>query len=1565
MKTNNFIPNFSLIKNANLSSYQFANKCIIYWQCVKILSTRKLFIFLVFFVLAKQSFTQPIAFCGIAPSNTATSQSSDSIYLDRFGNTYDKYILDDYYNGLSNNRSIVGYFDLRYDFTNTDLNIIPVIEDVFEYISNVLEQRVNTTGCSDVIPPSLIRILITESSDIDDPVQATGSPNYYLLNNRYNCDDVVANEVDLKMNGGLSDFGVDGIITLNDDPDYDWYLGTGNPSPTQVDFFTIILHEALHVFGFASRLTSSGVALDGVYSVWDQFIYTSSSYVNGGPQPSPTSLIISDCDENCWDLNSALFNSSQAFVTALSNNCSSSSSLDFIFGIDGLAPLLGGSGDIGNNLSHLNQKCNGQNIGYVMLPGLELGKKQRTITSPELNILCRLGYKTSSCDECYLAVFPEDDRYESYESCCETFISACEDQQLFLSFDELMCNDNSNDFTEITNYYLDSGSDLQVTVTSTGFQITPTEQGNHLLFYTVKSCDCRMLDGQVYIYTGPCTNCEEIDPCENLVCIDDFEEFETGFGINSVHVQSVGSFWVTNNGDNSIDICEANNNNKFLHLGSSPSNREGLIMKLSEPLDPGCTLHVSFDASTIEKNTYQWFVSEEAPCSYNEAYINPNGLPSDCGTYLFEPYLIQDILVTNTPNLLDLPCALDPNFVTYLFDWPNSYDFPVNYLILFPGAKNNYHPNNYLDNITVTKDCLNPLFDYSVDNENCLQFQFDPIYSHSSFDHHWNFGDSNESTNESPVHTFSSAGTFNVAHTVTDNCGNSATSSQELVLDCCDNYTVTAANTTWTTSSSIPNNGVFHILTIAHGASLSIGPGVTLKFCPGGYMELEEGSFVRNQGTLTSLGDFSWNGVYATGVQSANQSSSFAHNPTSYGFIAQGYFWADEGSIIENATIGLRNYGPGINPPAGGILRGTGAIFRNNGIGVDFKPYENFNGSQPSNDRSSFRLCTLETTSSYLVPSPFTKFINLDGVNGIRVIACVFENDLVPSTANHYEDFGIGIYANNSGFLVSSLSPILPCLPPINCGSFTTFKGLGHAIEVTNITRTRPYSIIQAEIESCWRGITINGASGGTILFNTIEFGNTPAGFATAPEDQIGIELHGYQTGFQIQENVFTYNSGGTTNAIGIKVSDIGEALNIIRRNSFMGLDIVHEAYGLNAVNTEIGSSGLIFLCENSNNTQARGFEFYIAETGGVDNIYYLQGLPGFNQTLPAGNDFAYTATDIFNQNAIPLVESIQYFWYDSGNQEPLTGSGYLPYERFTPNDCASTYCVPPCITQNDISSVKEDYYNSRNQSLQDIDDYWIAEGNSDFTLSSQKNLSAVYHTQVGSQKAYDLVQYFWHDTVNFNLDTLITWYGNLNTFASDVMIGTEIAYKDGFGDALDYLEDIPNNRDLTIEQENDLEQLITIYSILDTTEIPDLSKSQKNIMRSIAQNARGRSSCIASAVLNYFGENFPLPYFMGEVYDPPLQRRGSEEVNAESSFTIQPMPANSTVTIKWINEESLETQRNFYLSSLLGELLITDIMSSGESSIQLDISSLLPGIYTITSFNYKSGAYSKLLIVN
>ncbi len=1202
-----------------------------------------------------------------------------------------------------------------------------------------------------------------------------------------------------------------------------------------------------------------------------------------------------------------------------------------------------------------------------MQPGLDLEEVRRTITADELAILCELGYQVEDCTNCFLTVLPEDTRYTTFNSCCSTFYTGCENQQMIIDFDDLLCNDFSTGSEEITDFYNYGGSDLTIVMTGSSFEITPTEQGLHLFAYTVQgtSCSgCRMLNGFVGINVGPCTTiCNEVDPCETLICVGDFEDFDPGIGLLAVHQQAMGEYWHAI-GDNSLDICEDDNGNNYLHIGSYPSNREALCMKLSESLNKGCRLHVSFDASCYQEgNVFAFYMSKYPPCPNNLGQVDYNGGATDCGGFVFTPFHIADIAVDGVITAPPDPiCLDDPGLNPYQFDYSDNIG-ELNYLILFPGPKNNDHWNNYLDNIVVTKDCLDPSFTYEITDE-CLDVDFTSTDQDAGISHDWSFGDTNTSEDTDPSHEYGSSDTYTVTHTVTDVCGNSATIQHDIMTgDCCADLTITT-NTTWVNPGDAPYNGIYHTLTVQSGVTLSINTPVTLKFCPGGSLVIEDGAYVELRGTLTSLGDMGWLGVFVEGNPSLSQQADCVHHSAAVSCIPQGFFRGVSGSLIENAEIGVRNYGPGFGTQ-GGIIVATTTTFQNNGIGVDFAPYQNFSrfSLMPIPSNCAFTTCDFINDGGYKIDVPFRSFIRILDMDGVKVYGCNFNSDLSLSAPFQYDDFGKGIDVVGSEFTVAA------AIGPVR----NTFNGLAHGIYINYYDKVRPYTVMQSDFENCYRGITSVASPGGTILFNTFTFGQVPYKFSTFGQfdGQIGIQYHFGHSGFEIQENDFVYDNDptGITKSIGILCEEIGTAENEIRKNNFDGVHISHEAFHQNAQNTELNGGGLVYLCETIENTPVKGVDLYVVDTDPeiisdpcgpyetLDNIHYIQAQRNVDLNpplLPTGNNFAYSGTDIINENCSPgFDEFFNYHWYDDAHQEPTSPEinyNFMDFELPDENECEEDYCIPPCILHEDIPDAKNDFYEFQDLIKENIENYWTAIGEVDAETAEEEKLEALANGHTAFRKAYDIVSEMWRDTIDFEVDTLIKWYSHLDTYGADLMIAGELAHQGRMLDALDFLNDIPLNRDLRPVQEQDLDNVKIMYKMLDADPIEDLTFDQKDTVRTIAQSDIGNSSGIARAILSRFGENHSLPYYMGEMNDPPIRYRhvGQKpmEQAQKSILEITPIPSNQYVTISWSSGINNDSNLSLSVISLLGQRVYSQDILNGKMSLTINVAGWVKGIY-------------------
>lgn len=1508
---------------------------------------------------------QSMEFCGKISSSTATSTDPDSIVYDRFGNVHNRYPSE------HSDAVIVtaGYFDLNFDISNLDPNLPDVITEVFEALALLIEQRTNIAPCGSVIEPSPIRIDILEDDNAPSSVLASGSPTFLALPQDL-CSDVRPNVAQLKINGGFFADALAGKIMINSDPTITWHTDwQTTPSAGNPDAYTVFLHEALHVLGIASLIESDGtgtkVASDEIYTVWDSHINTTTSYNPSGPSSNLSQVLTSDCLENCWSLSSGTFPSQSDFTDALNDNCSSAG-LDFVIGTNAIAPIQGGT-NLPNDLSHLHRTCNGQNEDYVMLPGIDIANSEtrRAITSAEEDILCLLGYKLTSCDGCFITAHPEartntSGQSTGVSSCCQYVVYGCVNEQFALDHSDLLCNDFSNGTLEISSFTSPS-VELAVVNTGTSFLITGSAQGAYRLYYDVSGCDCSMATSFVEVYIGPCIDCLGVSPCDNLICTDGFEEFSSIVDASANFAGSIvaciellGHYWLNDSGDNSTDFCrDKSNNNTYLHFGNHNSNPEALGLKLQEPVEPGCTLQVSFEASAAKERYFQWFVSEFPPCEARDTRVERYcSAVTECETHTYSPNCIQDILVARDINASGI-CPEEVQLISYSFEWENTYGYPVNYLFVGAQSDETSDINNYLDNITVTKVCIDPCFTYEI-IEDCGEIQFIADDQDAGVTHHWDFGDGNSSTLVNPIHTYSSAGTYTVTHTVTDGCGNSQVCVHDMVYtdgDCCEDFTI-SANTVWSVSNPPPNNGIFHTLTVQHGYSLTVENDVTLAFCEGGSLVIEDGAYVRNDGKFTSLGDFMWEGVFVQGQPTLSQATDCFS--TGYQCLVQGYFWADDDAVIEHAKIGVRNYGPGPQFAAGGMIKATDAVFRDNAVAVDFKPYQNYGPTgQPRPSLGSFSECQFFTTSSYSLDEPFEKFINVLAVDGIRIVGCTFDSDLNLVEETEYLEYGVGIDAQESIIEVYAKhtegADPGPCEHPCILTEPTTFDGLGHGIRITSAKSVKPYTIVQCEFTNCYRGITSINTPGGTMVHNTFKLGPVPERFLQTAV--IGIELAFTHAGFELQENTFEFSQSGSIangHVIGISVNGLGSSSNFIRKNTFDGLLVGNAAIGPNGLIGDI-PRGLRYLCNNNTNTKSNGFDYLVGNSENLDFISVEQADFDVDagERLAAANKFAYTGVDIENFGD----EIFAYYYYPQGaNEEPLSGTGYNPYAEDNQNLCVEEICVPPCLSTSNLDDRKDDYYAFKGLSQHYYGEYLSATD----SVKAQTNLALASGYQLHADKsAYEVVAHLWRDTLTYNLDTLIKWYGNLDAYGADLMIAGLHAYAGDMNQALLALQDIYLSRSLTDAQTLDLSLIIDMYSLLASRSIDSLSVYDLSFIRTIAQSDIGTSSGIARAILLRFGEYYPLPYVIGNQQIVHRNVSLPGHVPPEASFhslemlTAYPVPAKDRLNVNWHGPAETSLKGFLVIYDVYGSIMTERIIMSGISR-QIDVSSWPKGIYFV-----------------
>ncbi len=157
-----------------------------------------LLVILLFFSLTIQG--QNLDFCGRFPYHQAISSNPDSIRYDRFGNSYDIGAEEEFNDPDSRVFELCGYFEISYHSVPSDFQ--DRICEVFQDISELIEQRINISICGDTIQPSPVRLRIARDS-LESGVLGIGSPDFYNYLDESGCFETYTNRLYNRINGGL------------------------------------------------------------------------------------------------------------------------------------------------------------------------------------------------------------------------------------------------------------------------------------------------------------------------------------------------------------------------------------------------------------------------------------------------------------------------------------------------------------------------------------------------------------------------------------------------------------------------------------------------------------------------------------------------------------------------------------------------------------------------------------------------------------------------------------------------------------------------------------------------------------------------------------------------------------------------------------------------------------------------------------------------------------------------------------------------------------------------------------------------------------------------------------------------------------------------------------------------------------------------------------------------------------------------------------------------------------------------------------------------------------------
>ncbi len=711
------------------------------------------------------------------------------------------------------------------------------------------------------------------------------------------------------------------------------------------------------------------------------------------------------------------------------------------------------------------------------------------------------------------------------------------------------------------------------------------------------------------------------------------------------------------------------------------------------------------------------------------------------------------------------------------------------------------------------------------------------------------------------------------------------------------NLIVTQPLLEWTSATLPAYNDIFvnGTLTIESGSTLNIGTGKVVHFCKNGKLVIKPNARLNLYGTLTNSCDEPWKGIEVWGNSTKSQF-------TQSGVNSQGRLVGYAGSVIENADIGVQLWGPDYFANAGGMVSCNGTTFRNNRRAAEFAPYTNFwpfqigPTGQPQNYSASFGRCTFVTDDGYLNSSSFEAFLYMTGVKGINISGSTFTNDQNIS-ASSVKDYGYGIYASDAGFNVRSAcnGNTYPCMDYTH----STFNKLGYGVYTANVVGNQPFNVQRARFNDCYFGIYNKAVSQGTVLFNEFNFGNVPD--VDVAQDQFGTFFEAAMSGFTFQENNFVKTSGTSTpiNTIGSYCKDLGYFDgNLLRRNTYNGVDFGNVAEMTNAYNINYPPRGLHYLCNT--NTGVTMADLTVLEDS---DIRTRQGL--LTSTQPqltyasAGNKFSQVAIDIQNLNTASPSFLIRYFRNPAVPlEDPVITNGLVNAISANPNACPSDYCNPPCKDQLELVNIKSDYFVRRSEynTAKTAYDGAIASGN--MPLAEQKGGEMSFARQVMDESSFMVILHLLYDTTTFHRDSLLLWLGRMDNPAAHLQQVRDYLANGQPIQAGALLSQAVSLFEMDSEDAAEFSDLSDIVNLIGAQSVYSLNAQTLNALDSYTNGNGSEAAVLAQNIKSLYGNYYPPQYIIPRGGERSKEPNHVQQFSTAKSLkiTASPNPASGEV---------------------------------------------------------------------
>ncbi|MCL2042075.1 MAG: T9SS type A sorting domain-containing protein [Bacteroidales bacterium] len=679
-------------------------------------------------------------------------------------------------------------------------------------------------------------------------------------------------------------------------------------------------------------------------------------------------------------------------------------------------------------------------------------------------------------------------------------------------------------------------------------------------------------------------------------------------------------------------------------------------------------------------------------------------------------------------------------------------------------------------------------------------------------------------------------------------------------------------NTTWNTfvhatDTIIISNGV--TLTITSQVRCEENTAIIVQ--PGGKLVIDGGVLA------AACPNELWQGIVVLGNKNQPQTPQY-----------QGTVELKSGAIIEHALCAISAASVNYRNATGGIIIADSAIFRNNVLAVEYRPYENKNASGAVIDNiGKFTNCTFTVNNTDRFDAngkTYWHHVNMWGVRGVTFEGCAFKNDIDVLIGRLPAPYNYGIYTMDAGFKVKnycksggSTGADCPCL--LTHTTPSGFYRLTEGIRSENTGQPYYIHIDQSKFYDLGTGARMNDQT--NYRLTRCGFSDVTTGLSSANS-----------SGYKIEANDFSIPVTSALSATGISMSNSGGAENKIYKNDFKNLDKGISVQLINNSPFQI-TQGLQLL---SNAFTNNNYDIYISSGATVRSN---QG----NSSSGADNKFIGTTTSsIFSQGLQP--QAITYYHSPGGNKAPINPtSNVTVIGNASPGPTSSTLC--DVTYRMEILSDSLEQYKSMQQQY----DEWFAQLKDNPELL-QELLALSDAMRELSDHAISRIL---GDSILY-LESLKPWYKVVRTPVAKYSLAEVHFYERKYDQAEMVLNEIPNMFEYSESEMTEHNNYIRFYNFKKQLQLADrnwtqLDETEIVYLQTIAEATNGRSASMAQGVLCFF---FDICYEDkieegeegGEVI-PPTKNMATETQlsdnqiqNLDYELSLYPNPTSSEMTV-------------------------------------------------------------------